>query len=63
MSKCKFCKKELGNKNVVEVCIYGKVEWSKDKELIETGFDGDAFYICKECYRKFKLKQNTEKRG
>ncbi len=50
--KCKRCKKELGNKFIVEVCYYERIEWSEKKDMIEGSERGSVFLYHKKCFEK-----------
>lgn len=50
--KCKYCKKELENKNIVEITINKGVIWSDDKEIIVEGKGGERYYCHLNCLNK-----------
>lgn len=52
--KCNKCKKELGNKDIVEVCYHSKVEWDSKKEMIETAYRGKTYIFHKKCLKRIK---------
>jgi hypothetical protein len=56
-NKCMFCKKELGNKNIIEIDYHKKVIWSDDKEIIVESSGGGRYYAHNICFR------NLIKRG
>ena len=62
MAKCKYCKKELGNKNIVTVDIDKSVVWSNDKEIIFESRNGRRFYCHQKCFQD-RTKERLFKQG
>ncbi len=52
MVNCKKCKKEIENKDVVEMFFYDKVVWGVGEELIKEGFGITISYFHKDCIPK-----------
>ena len=61
--RCEKCKKELGNKDIVELWTHDKVEWSSDKEMLETSYGGERFYYHKKCFEELKKAKEDGKKN